>query len=259
MECPVCQAEHQAMVMSTPRLKVVFSSSTLGGFYKADNWNGTDGYHIDVETIGGAKIMFGKMMWQNIYNDLAFNIDTHCVYGLNDVLQLSRMPDIPNITAEEQTARKVNIFMERVESWYEATKKHRLNHNLETPNRFSFSSILRPPQLYSLPGNSYQDWPTFNGLIDNINTAIDQFNVRVRTENREILGGEGSFPVTVRMCNLGMRSRRGKMTHNLKLWREDEASQKLHLVPNEMASAMTRVTKFFKLNTPNAPSQYFTN
>ena len=43
---------------------------------------------------------------------------------------------------------------------------HTNRHQLDTPDRFSVSKLLRTPQMYSLPGNEYWGWPTFNDLID---------------------------------------------------------------------------------------------
>ena len=70
MECPVCQDLHTTDLLATPRVKAFFSSSTCNGFWKDPSWEGTEKYHIDVEAVGGLKILAGRRMWQQLYHDL---------------------------------------------------------------------------------------------------------------------------------------------------------------------------------------------
>ena len=88
------------------------------------------------------------------------------------------------------------------------TQDHSNCHNLETPNKFSLSSLICPPQLYSYPGNPRQNWVTFNPLIDKTNSYIDVFNTDVRTAHGEILGGEGSYKVVAGLQHMGCRKKR---------------------------------------------------
>ena len=116
---------------------------------------------------------------------------------LNDVLELAGLPDTPGLTPEEQVTRKVNIFRERLVSFHQTTSAHANHHQLPTPNRLSFSTVMRPPQLYDLPGTKGQTWRTHNSLVDGINKTIDQFNESIRTAHGEILGGLNTFPIVV--------------------------------------------------------------
>ena len=258
MECPVCQSVH-SVIRHAPRVKAIFSSSTMAGWYTSDLWQGSGNYHVDVETMGGAKIMQGRKMWETIYGSVVKGVDTHVVFGLNDLISLINLPvnSRLNLPPGQEIQRKVDIFMSRLESWYDATRQHRLRHNLDQPNRFSVSNLLRPPQLYRAPGNKSQDWATHNTLVDEINKSINQFNMMIRTEQGEILGGAESFPVVISLKNVGWRKNSsGKQQHAWKLWRELDPCQKLHLVPDEQAKVMNRIVKFLKLNTPNGYGQY---
>ena len=146
MDCAVCQTSHSAKPTST-RVKVLFSSSTCNGWYQAKDWTGTDNYHVDVEAVGGLTLPLGERMWKTMYDDYAGNVDTHIVVGLNDVLALARMPDNPRLSKEEQTAQKVKIFMERVQSWYNTSEEQAARHNLAPANRLSLSTLPRPMLL----------------------------------------------------------------------------------------------------------------
>ena len=188
MNCAVCQGRHPADI-ETERIKSLFTSSTLFGHYKDPNWTGTDGYHMEEEAMGGAKLEFQRKVWNHIYKDVPMGIDTHVVSGLNDILQIINIPSNPALPLEEQIEVKTAVFMERIRSWWRTTKEHAARHGLETPNRFSVATVLRPPQLYRLPGNKNQWWVTHNDLIDSINRAIDDSNYEVRTEMTFLAGG----------------------------------------------------------------------
>ena len=172
MECPVCQDLHTTDILATPRVKSFISSSICNGFWKDDAWAGTNKYHIEVEAVGGLKIMGGRRLWRQLYDDLPRNVDTHLTVGLNDVLQIIKMADDPNLTGQEQLERKVNIFMERVRTFYNTTQQHAHRHKLDSKNRFSLSTLLRPPQLYQFAGNPKRAGPHYNTLLDAINAAI---------------------------------------------------------------------------------------
>ena len=262
LDCAVCQASHLADLSSRDRAKVIFSSSTCNGFYKAKQWTGTDGYHVDVEAVGGLTLPTGEEMWRNIYDELPINVDTHLVVGINDVLAIADMYGDVDF--------KTNLFLEKLESWYNASREHEIRHNLTTANRFSISKLLRPPQLYKLPGTTFQDssrpgenavflkqnWTTQNSLIDNINKAIDRFNTAVRTANTEILGSAGKLPVVPGLHNLGTRTKKsGKMGHMMGCFREDAPWRKLHLVPQHQAKAVDKIVSYFKINTPRPSSR----
>ena len=256
MECPVCQEEHPANI-NTTRIKAVFTSSTLAWFHKDDHWPGTGGYHLETEAIGGAKFRFQQRVWTHLYKDVPKGIDTHVVSGLNDILQIINIPSNPELPLDKQIEVKTQVFMERIWAWRQTTVDHARRHGLETPNRFSVATVLRPPQLYYLPGNKNQVWETHNDLIDSINRAIEEFNYNVRTENNEILGRRGMIPVVQGCKNIGMRmSSRGKWEHMMSKWRESEPRVKLHLVPELQAKTMIRVLRFFKGYTPNPTLQY---
>ena len=143
--------------------------------------------------------------------------------------------------------------------WYNVTQDHSTYHNLETPNKFSMSTLICPPQIYSYPGNPRQNWVTFNSLIDKINSHIDVFNTDVRTAHGEILGGEGSYKVVAGLQYMGCRKKRGRYVHAFNQWREKVPQQKLHLKPSGQAKALDKCITHFKLNTPNGPSQYYGN
>ena len=146
MDCPVCQTSHTTDLNATPRVKVFMSSSTNNGFWQADEWDGTlmDGvcYHFEMEAVGGLKLLGGRRIWSQLYDQVAKNIDTHCTIGLNDILQLARIPDEPGLSPDEQVDRRVDIFMERVNAFHQTTRDHANRHRLSSPNRFSISTVL---------------------------------------------------------------------------------------------------------------------
>ena len=222
-----------------------------------DHWMGTDGYHLEAEAIGGAKLKFQHRVWNHLYKDVPMGIDTHVVSGLNDIIQIVKIPGNPELPLAKQIEVKTQVFMEKIRAWRQTTVDHARRHGLETPNRFSVATVLRPPQLYHLPGNKNQVWETHNGLIDSINKAIDDFNYEVRTEDNEILGRRGMKPVVQGCENVGMRmSSGGKWEHMMSKWRESEKKLKLHLVPDLQAKTMNRILRFFKFMTPNPFLQY---
>ena len=188
MECPVCQDLHTTDI-DTDRLKTIMSSSTLNGFWKDKEWKGSANYHVEHEAVGGLKILGGRRIWRQLYDDLPKNVDTHLTIGLNDVLQISQFGDDHSLSGPEQVQKKVDIFMTRVEAFYATTQQHARRHKLDSPNRFSISSLLRPPQLYQFPGNPQRPGPHYNALLDGINAAIDAYNAKIRAEHNERVGG----------------------------------------------------------------------
>ena len=109
----ICQAEHPIGIMCTTRLKCIFASSTLHNSFQSKHWEGTGGFHVDVETICGAKISMGKVQWEATYFDCAMNIDTHVVMGLNDLIAMTKSkPSDADAVVESQ----VQTFMERLQS-----------------------------------------------------------------------------------------------------------------------------------------------
>ena len=207
--------------------------------------------------MGGLKILAGRRIWRQLFDNQPIGVDTHLTVGLNDVLQITRMNDSKDLTEREQLERKVTIFMERVRAFYDTTQQHAHRHKLESKNRFSVSTLLRPPQLYQLKGNPQRTGPHHNELIDAINDAIRQFNQEVRTEHQEILGGVGKIQVVPGMDMWGMRrNSRKKMQHIFNHFREREEEQMLHLIPKKQAMAAARIIKFFQLCTPNPLGQY---
>ena len=154
LECPICQAEHPIGIMCTTRLKCIFASSTLHNSYQAEAWLGTEGYHVDVETICGAKIKMGKVIWEAPYFDCPMNIDTHIVMGLNDILAMIKSEPSDDDAVIDSC---VHTFMERLQDWYNITVNHCTTHKLESANRFSVSPVLMAPQIYSFPGNKKEN------------------------------------------------------------------------------------------------------
>ena len=90
LECPICRASHPIGIMCTTRLKCIFASSTLHNSFQSKHWEGTGGFHVDVETICGARISMGKVQWEATYYDCPMNIDTHVVMGLNDLIAMTK-------------------------------------------------------------------------------------------------------------------------------------------------------------------------
>ena len=183
-------------------------------------------------------------------------IDTHIIMGLNDAIALAYLvptdPALRPAAVQELTAQ----FMTRVGEWYNITIDHTNRHQLDTPDRFSVSKLLRPPQMYSLPGNEYWGWPTFNDLIDSINLAIVNFNQEVRSSQNEILGGIGQNPVVANISILGTRRPRRGRAQAWNEGREASYDRKLHLDHPRQAKALTMAVKYLQLHTPNAPNQY---
>ena len=165
MACPVCQSVHPAAITS-PRIKAFFSASTMFGWYQDENWPGTDGYHFEAECMGGAKLLFQRRTWDSLYSEMPINIDTHVISGINDVIQLTRIPGNPALSLAQQVEVKTEIFMERVQAWYQTTVDHAKRHHLPSPNGFSLATLIRPPQLYKLDGNKSQVHKTHNELLD---------------------------------------------------------------------------------------------
>ena len=252
MECPVCQDLHTADICSTPRVKVFMSSSTCNGFWKDEEWTGTDKYHVEHEAVGGLKILGGRRIWRQLYDNLPKNVDTHLTIGLNDVLQIRGLADDQSLTIQEQVQRKVDIFMARVEAFYTTTEQHALHHQLDTFNRFSISSLLRPPQLYQMAGNPQRPGRHYNMLLDEINKAIDAFNSKIRAEHNEREGGN----LVPGMDMWGLRMKRKKMQHVFSHFREKEITNMLHLVPKKQAMAAARIITYFQTCTPNPTGQY---
>ena len=42
--------------------------------FQSKHWEGIGGFHVDVETICGAKISMGKVQWEATYFDCSMNI-----------------------------------------------------------------------------------------------------------------------------------------------------------------------------------------
>ena len=251
MECPVCQDLHTTDI-DTDRLKTIMSSSTLNGFWKDKEWKGSANYHVEHEAVGGLKILGGRRIWRQLYDDLPKNVDTHLTIGLNDVLQISQFGDDHSLSGPEQVQKKVDIFMTRVEAFYATTQQHARRHKLDSPNRFSISSLLRPPQLYQFPGNPQRPGPHYNPLLDGINAAIDAYNAKIRAEHNERVGGN----LVPGMDMWGLRTTRRKMQHVFKHFRENETSNMLHLVSKKQAMAAGRIVLYFQKATPNPTGQY---
>ena len=88
--------------------------------------------------------------------------------------------------------------------WYNATVDHNTNHGLDSPNRFNVSRLIKPPQLYHLPGNKFQTWETHNHLIDAINNGIKRFNASIQEFHGDIMTGRRS--TVVGLAGLGIRT-----------------------------------------------------
>ena len=254
MDCPTCQSSHPADIDANINIKAFFTSSTLNGFYKSEKWAPTGNYHLETEGVGGLTLDGGRRMWRDIYEHVDKNIDTHVVVGINDILELTRMADDPKLSPDQQLNFKVNIFMRRVKDWYRTVLEHSTRRRLPNHNKFSISNLLRPPQLYDLPGTAKQNYRTYNSLIDAVNREIDRFNITTRANHGEFIGGEK----VVGLKNCGMRTNsRRKMSHNLVMWREKSVSNMLHLVTDQQARTAMRVLKYFQRCTPNPTGQYF--
>ena len=195
-------------------------------------------------------------MWKQLYENVPKPVDCHLTVGLNDVIHLSKMKQAEGLTPEEDTQRKVDIFMAKVQAIYEETVAHTARHKLDTPNGFSIGTLLRPPQLYRLDGTTVKYGETQNALLDGINKEIDTFNARVRSEQNKLLGGTGQNPVVTGMENYGIHYRKKKARHFLHWFREEDVKWKLHLKPKYQAKAAKSILHFFKKNTTNL-SQYY--
>ena len=259
MDCPICQATHPLGVMCSPRLKTIFTSSTLHNAWTADSWKGTDGFHVDFESICGGKIAMGKTLWELTYADLSINIDTHVAMGLNDLLAMIRLKernDKLTFISPTPINEQVKQFMAPLESWYNLTVQHAVDHNLATPNRFSVSSLIRAPQLYYFPGNRgkmLQTWPTHNDLIDAINREIYAFNGQINGANGE--GQEGSSYLN--LAKLGNRkSTQGLRQHTGVQWREIRPDQKLHLGSSLQVKGFKMCVDYLREHTPNELTKY---
>ena len=253
MQCPICQYEHPLGIMCTPRLKTIWCSSTLHNAYQAAAWDGTAGYHVDVESLCGAKIALGSTLWQATYGETPMNIDTHLVFGLNDIIAMVRRDPSDSDTVIQQ---HVADFMARLQVWYNHTVDHATKHGLESPNRFSVSPVLKAPQLYNHPGNKGQNWPSHNKLIDTINKEISQFNKLIRVA---VGDDEEETEAVAGLANLGSRKRNSKSprAHAGKQWRELQFNRKLHLGPRLQAKALEMCVKHLQFNTPNDEKQFF--
>ncbi len=75
--------------------------------------------------------------------------------------------------------------MRRVREWYRTVLEHSTRRRLLNHNKFSISNLLRPLQLYNLPGTAKQNYKTYNLLIDAVNREIDRFNIITRANHRE--------------------------------------------------------------------------
>ena len=232
----------------------------------------------------------GKTLWELTYADLRINVDTHVVMGLNDLLALIRQKEhndkfrfVPTVSIDDQ----VKSFMAPLEDWYNLTVKHATDHDLLNPNRFTVSTLVRPPQLYKLPGNRnkmLQTWPTHNELIDRINNEIRSFNqldlaatgdsqvdggvmqvdggvMQVDGGVRQVDGGDmqvdGGAKFVPNLAGLGNRkSSQGLRQHTGVQWREKRADRKLHLGMALQAKALDMCVGYLRDHTPNQPSQY---
>ena len=85
----------------------------MAGWYKSEKWDGTHNYCVNVETQGGAKLMQGRRTWDIVYGSLSVGIDTHIVFGINDIIGLVKMPDDPklDLTFDQLIDGKVKTFM----------------------------------------------------------------------------------------------------------------------------------------------------
>ena len=77
--------------------------------------------------------------------------------------------------------------METLQSWYNLTVEHSMQHNLESPNRFTVSPVLMAPQLYS------------------VNQAIARLNAMVR----EVWGKGGLAYLEICKKGKGLRQHAG--------------------------------------------------
>ena len=254
--CPICQDRHAVNLVDCPRVKAIISSSTLNGFWQAEEWTGTEKYHVEVEAVGGLTLLGARRLWKQLYENVPKPVDCHLTVGLNDVIHLSKMKQAEGLTPEEDTQRKVDIFMAKVQAIYEETVAHTARHKLDSPNGFSIGTLLRPPQLYRLDGTTVKYGETQNALLDGINKEIDIFNARVRSEQNKVLGGTGQNPVVTGMENYGIHYRKKKARHFLHWFREEDVKWKLHLKPKYQAKAAKSILHFFKKNTTNV-SQYY--
>ena len=161
-------------------------------------------------------------------------------------------------TLNEVIKKHVENFMKRLQVWYNLTVQHATDHGLISPNRFSVSTVLGPPQLYRQPGNKDQNWQTHNKLIDSINKEILKFNQLIRVAVGDVEEGEEEKEVAAGLANLGTRKKgNGPRHHAGKQWREFHFNRKLHLGPRLQAKALGMCVKHLKTNTPNDKKQFF--
>lgn len=255
--CPVCQSEHPMGIMCTPRFKTIWSSSTLHNAYQATAWEGTEGYHVDLETICGGKVAMGKTLWEATYGECPMNIDTHLVFGLNDVIAMVRQDPSES---DHVVKQHVQNFMEKLQDWYNVTVQHAADHGLESPNRFSVSPLLKAPQLFHFPGNKVRTFRSHNKLINAINSEIDTFNKLIREAQGDAIVGDEEKTVVAGLANLGSRKKTRKNApreHAGKQWREFNFENKLHLGPRLQAKALAMCVKHLINNTPNDGKQFF--
>ena len=92
MNCAICQDRHDVVLATEESTKVIISSSTLNGFWQAEEWTGTEKYHIVFEAVGGLKLAGAKRLWKAMFDNVPRPVDCHLCVGLNDVIHLARTP-----------------------------------------------------------------------------------------------------------------------------------------------------------------------
>ena len=253
LDCPICQTAHPTQV--TGLLKAIFTSSTLHNTYRAESWRGTvtekGAFHVDMESICGGTIAMGITLWERTYGNITMNIDTHIVMGINDILRLIRSDSAGRVRTTKQ---KVSSFMKDLQMWYNITVDHSTRHGLHSPNRFSVSRLIKPPQLYHLPGNKDQHWLTHNNLINGVNLQIEQFNQSIQFCHGDI---DGRKSTVAGLANIGIRKNKGGMKeHQARSWREKKMEKKLHLGNSLQAKSLRMCVRFLATQTPIPPNQY---
>ena len=220
VNCPTCKVHHPIQ-QERDRTVVLYTSSTLHNTYLQPEvrWP----FHIDVESICGAKLYDLYQAWTATYRLEPGPVDLIIVAGLNDVRTTS-----------------VQDFTNTLNHWYFTLKD---NNDSST---MRICKLMRPPSLAWFPANGPQpDLPYTNHLdkINLINSQIDHFN-RLNSIDQVIgFSNEG--------CRAGKKRHRGgapAISHVLHQWREADQGMAscLHLRDKERANMTRKLARYIQ-------------
>ena len=209
IDCPTCKYNHPIQ-LGEERTIVLFTSSTLHNTYLHPEvrWP----FHIDVESICGAKLHDLYRAWTATYKQQTNPVDIIVVGGLNDV---------KTTPVEDMTATLNRWYFELMDN--------------NSSSTIRVCKLMRPPSLAWFAGNGPTPSAGYTNYLDKINIIngqIDHFN-RLNSIDQVIgFSNEG--------CRAGKkRYRQGEpaISHELSKWREvDQGAERcLHLNERERA------------------------